>query len=376
MGNFQVQLSNGIASLSDFSVPGMLSAIRSTFMTIIENLINKARQTVANIKNSIGFVGRSVDVLAKEIMDLENFYSNDNEASIKSLINGIVQQLYDQFDKPAIELIVWMLTRLCQVSDFLSSFLQNPVNKMTTVLARGNDTLNDFTNLSNMNISSVTAAGGVRFDRQQLQADSQEAALRSSRAGNNGVSSIVGIPPARITGFPISDSDKANVVSNVSETGWSGFFSFAPSVINNNYAPQWGERYEGAGWRVIVRDNPLLFAKLQKIAQELGSSYIINSAYRSQEYQDTRTTSSASKSAHTEALALDVRMSQAQAIRFVPLASANGFNGIAYYAGSGFLHIDMRTYRQSPGNRSWNTGGLSRELGNAINYHQQKLYSV
>jgi hypothetical protein len=376
MGSFQVQLSNSLASLSNISVPGMLSAIQSTFMTIIENLINKARQTMSNIKNSIGFVGRSVDALAKEIMDLENFYSKDNEASIKNLTSGIVQQLYDQFDKPVIELVVWMLTRLCQVSDFLSSFLQNPLNNMTSVLARGNDTLNDFTNLSNMNISSVTAAGGMRFERQQLQASSQEAALRSSRAGNNGVSSIIGVPPARITGFPISDSDKAAVISNVSESGWPGFFSFAPSVINNNYAPRWGERYDGAGWKVIVRDNPLLFAKLQKIAQELGSSYIINSAYRSQEYQENRTTSSASKSAHTEALALDVRMSQAQAIRFVPLASANGFNGIAYYADMGFLHVDMRTNRQSPGNRSWNTNGLSRELGNALNYHQQRLYSV
>jgi hypothetical protein len=216
----------------------------------------------------------------------------------------------------------------------------------------------------------------VRFDRQQLQTVSHEAALRSSRAGNNGVSSIANLPPARITGFPISDADKAAVVSNVSESGWPGFFAFAPNVINNNYAPRWGERYEGAGWKVIVRDNPILFAKLQRIAQELGSSYTINSAYRSQEYQQTRTSSSASNSAHTEANALDVRMSQAQAIRFVPLASANGFNGIAYYAGSGFLHIDMRTSRQSPESRSWNTNGLSRELLNAINYHQQKLYSV
>jgi hypothetical protein len=384
LGNFQVQLPDlsnifgELASLFTISVPSILGIIQSSFMKIVESLINKARQTVNNIKNSIGSVGRSVDVMSKEIIDLESFFSKDNESKIKNLTSNIVQKLHDQFDKPATDLIVWMLTRLCQVSDFLSDFLQNPVKKMTSLLANSNVVSNDFINSSNMVISGVTAAGGVRFDRLQLLSAAQGAAQRSSRAGNNGVSSITGAPPARLTGFPISESDKSRVISSVSESGWSGFFDFSPSVINNNYGPKWGERLEGAGWRIIVRDNPALFAKLQKIIQELGNGlYRINSAYRSQEYQETKTKSSARKSAHTDAVALDVKMSQAQAVRFVPLASANGFNGIAYYSGSGFLHIDLRTNRQAPESRSWDTGGgLSRELRNAINNHQQRLYSV
>jgi uncharacterized protein YcbK (DUF882 family) len=126
---------------------------------------------------------------------------------------------------------------------------------------------------------------------------------------------------------------------------------------------------------VIVRDNPILFAKLQKIVTEVGGGpYTINSAFRSEEY-NSKIPGAARRSAHTEALALDVKMSPQQAVKFVPLASANGFNGIAYYMRQGFLHVDMRTNRNSPSARSWNTGGgLPNDLQNVINNHQNKLY--
>lgn len=356
------------------SLPSLLSALQIAFEKIIDNLIAKAIQSIQNVKNAVLNLGASVNVMLKEIMDLERFYSADNKNKIKNLANSLMQKIYEQFQNPSIDLISWMLTRFCQLSSFISNFLQTPINNVISLVNKNNVARAGLLNLTNTNIAGVTQAGAVRLPRQQLVAQANAAATRSNRAGDSGRNTS-NRTPARITAFPISDEERAQVASQVTSDGWQGVFVFSPDVKNNNHGPAWGERFEGAGWRVIVRDNPVLFAKLQKIIAEVGGGpYTINSAFRSEEY-NSKISGAALRSAHTEALALDVKMTPQQAIKFVPLASANGFNGISYYMRQGFLHIDMRTNRNSPANRSWDTGGgLPNDLRNVINNHQNKLY--
>lgn len=377
---FQVQ----IADLTDIwdsikafptSLPSLLTALQATFEKIIDNLMAKATQTIENVKSSILSIGTSVSAMMKEIVDLERFYSNENKTKIKNLANSIMQKMYDQFDNTPIDIISWILTRLCQLSSFISNFLQTPIKKVAGLIDNNNVTRAGLINLTNANIEGATQAGAVRLPRQQLVAQANAAATRSNRAGDSS-RNTTNRTPSRITAFPISDEERAQVAKQVTSEGWQGIFIFSSSVKNNNYGPEWGERFEGAGWRVIVRDNPVLFAKIQKIVSEVGGGpYTINSAFRSEEY-NSKIPNAALRSAHTEALALDIKMTPQQAIKFVPLASANGFNGIAYYMRQGFLHVDMRTNRNCAATRSWSTGGaLPSDLQSVINNHKNKLYS-
>jgi hypothetical protein len=386
ISNFKLQL----PSLQDIwdsakefvaSIPSLLGALQKSFMKIVDNIINQARQTLENIKSSLRSVGASIATIGKEFANAVNFFSKENQTKIKNLVNSIMQNINDQFDKPPLEIITWILNRLCQLSDFISSFLNAPINAMASLITGNNIVKNSLRSISSENIFAATSAGAVRLPINQIRAQAQEAAARSSRAGLATSSPSSSTPP-RITAFPISDEDLAAVTQNVTENGWPGIFTFSSSVINNNIDVN-GRELKGAGWRVIVRDNPALFAKIKKIIDEVGQGpYIITSAFRSEEYNRrlrARGVNAALRSAHTEALALDIVMTSAQAINFVPVASANGFNGIAYYPNqrTPFLHVDLRTWRTSPESRSWPKGlpGLSGNLRNVIVNHQNNRYS-
>lgn len=358
------------------SLPSLLGVLKESFMKLIDNLMNQARQTLERLISSISSLGSAVYTLGRDIINASNFFSEENGQQIKNLVNSIMQNMNNQFNNPAISIIEWILTRLCQLSDFITQFLSSPIDAVTSLVTTAQSVQNAQLNISTANISAATAAGVVRLSPEQLRAEAAAAAERSNQAGFASGDPASSTPP-RITPFPISDADLVEVRSVVTENGWPGIFTFSSSVINNNIDAN-GSELAGAGWRVVVRDNPALFAKIKKVIQQVGGGpYQITSAFRSEEYNRRlrdRGVNAALRSAHTEALALDIVMSASQAVRFVPIASANDFNGIAYYVGDGFLHVDLRTWRTSPGNRSWEVDSLSGELRRVINNHQNQLY--
>lgn len=358
------------------SLPSLLNVLQETFMELIDSLMNQARQTLERLASSISSLGSAIYALGKEIVNLVNFFSEENGQQIKNLVNSVMQNMNDQFNNPVLAIIEWILTRLCQLSDFINQFLSSPIEAVTSLITDTQSVYNAQTAISTANVAAATTAGVVRLSPEQLRAEAAAAAERSNQAGLAGGDPASSTPP-RITPFPISDADLAEVRSVVTESGWPGIFTFAPSVTNNNIDAN-GSELPGAGWKVIVRDNPALFAKIKKVIESVGGGpYVITSAFRSEEYNRRLRENgggAALRSAHTEAAALDIVMSSSQAIRFVPVASANDFNGIAYYVGDGFLHVDLRTWRTSPGNRSWNVNSLSGELRNVINNHQNQLY--
>lgn len=358
------------------SLPSLLNVLKETFMELIDNLMNQARQTLERLASSIAGLGSAIYTLGREIANLFNFFSEENGQQIKNLVNSVMQNMNDQFNNPVLAIIEWILTRLCQLSDFINQFLSSPIDAVTSLITNTQSVYNAQTTISTANVAAATTAGVVRLSPEQLRAEAAAAAERSNQAGIAGGDPASSTPP-RITPFPISDADLAEVRSVVTESGWPGVFTFSSTVINNNIDAN-GNELPGAGWKVIVRDNPALFAKIKKVIGSVGGGpYQITSAFRSEEYNRRlreRGVNAALRSAHTEAAALDIVMSASQAIRFVPIASANDFNGIAYYVGDGFLHVDLRTWRTSPGNRSWNVDSLSGELRNVINNHQNQLY--
>lgn len=378
IGQFKAQITSLIGDVwngaKEFitSLPSLLNGLKNSFMKIIDNIVNQAKRTIEGFKSFFGNAGTAFQALAKEYANLVNFFSKDNIQKVKNVTSSIMQNMTDQFENPVLAIIEWILTRLCQLSDFISNFLNAPIKSFGDLINRIKITTNSLANLSNISIAGAAAAGAVRVPYSEIQLQAVAAAQRSNSASGS-FANPTGSSPGRIAALPITPEDLAAVQQNVTASGWPGYFGFTSRVTNNNEDVD-GSYLEGAGWKVVVRDNPLLFAKIKNVIAEVGGGpYTITSAFRSEKY-NSRQKGAAKNSAHSEALALDIIMSQQQAIRFVPIASGNGFNGISYYPGNGFLHVDLRR-RDAPGARSWTADQLSGELRNVINNHQNKLYN-
>jgi hypothetical protein len=101
----------------------------------------------------------------------------------------------------------------------------------------------------------------------------------------------------------------------------------------------------GTGKLLIV---PEAMDKLQALRTKLGKPMIINSAYRSPEYN--RTLKGAAKnSKHMQGIAFDVSMSNHNPDTYIAAALSVGFNGIGTYPGSNFVHVDARADRTAWG---------------------------
>jgi len=86
--------------------------------------------------------------------------------------------------------------------------------------------------------------------------------------------------------------------------------------------------------------NHAALAKLQALRDLLGRPLIINSAYRSPEYNATLT-GAAPNSEHLKGGAFDISMSNQHPIEFEAAAKKVGFTGFGYYPDSNFIHVDI-----------------------------------
>lgn len=96
--------------------------------------------------------------------------------------------------------------------------------------------------------------------------------------------------------------------------------------------------------------NPLLLTKLDLLREMLGKPIILNSAYRTVEYEKTKNRSGSS--AHTSGMAVDIRCTSAN-YRFdvVNFAIAVGFNRIGI--ADTFVHLDISNDDKHAKNVIW-----------------------
>ena len=84
--------------------------------------------------------------------------------------------------------------------------------------------------------------------------------------------------------------------------------------------------------------------KLQALRNRLGTPLIVNSAYRSPEYN--RRIGGATRSMHMQAKAFDISMANHDPAIFEAAAREVGFTGFGFYQRNNFMHIDTGPARE------------------------------
>jgi zinc D-Ala-D-Ala carboxypeptidase len=93
-----------------------------------------------------------------------------------------------------------------------------------------------------------------------------------------------------------------------------------------------------------IRINEAALDKLQALRGRLGVPLIVNSAYRSPEYN--RKVGGVSHSMHLQGAAFDISMANHDPESFEAAARAIGFTGFGFYSRQNFMHIDTGRARQ------------------------------
>lgn len=90
---------------------------------------------------------------------------------------------------------------------------------------------------------------------------------------------------------------------------------------------------------------PAAMDKLQALRDLLGAPLMLNSAYRSPEY-NAKLKGAAKNSYHMKAMAFDVSMANHDPVRFEAAARKVGFTGLGFYQRSNFIHVDIGPDRE------------------------------
>lgn len=113
--------------------------------------------------------------------------------------------------------------------------------------------------------------------------------------------------------------------------------NFSPEEIASN-------KFVSGNSGPVEKDSILVDARamdmLQALRTRLKKPLIVNSAYRSPEYN--KQIKGASASQHPQGTAFDISMANHNPSDFEQAAVAVGFRGIGHYPGDNFMHIDAR----------------------------------
>ena len=93
-----------------------------------------------------------------------------------------------------------------------------------------------------------------------------------------------------------------------------------------------------------IRINEAALDKLQALRDRLSVPLIVNSAYRSTDYN--RQVGGAKQSMHLQGAAFDISMANHDPVEFETAARAVGFTGFGFYPRQNFMHIDIGRERQ------------------------------
>lgn len=321
-----------INSIQDFSLSSLIDNLKKKIMDVIEKTIEKVKSVIENFSIS-GLVNQTQEFFQSQVLyrfkELKDqalaFFEKNNIESFKKRIEGLISYAASLFKEPKIEEIQFLIYRFCsfitQVEDIINT-VKNPLDNFSNRYISANRILSA---RSGLNTASIIAAGGKRFNNDEIYGVVSNGIFVETQYGNS---------PAP-TAQEVEGTTPWNDGNGDSRVTFVG-----------------GARSDGPeSWARVV---PEVKVKLMRLQQQFGRRLKITSAYRSTEKQarlyaaDPVNVAPPGRSLHEKGTALDVQWdgfnSQSKE-QFISIARSVGFGGIGRSYGS-FVHIDIGPVRE------------------------------
>ena len=379
--------------LSGFSLDDLfnqLDTLKDKLLSIVDSLVQEQLQRAMNMvqsfSNQIQAFGRNAMMILQSVQrrvnDVIGFFEDFSMETLKEEIGRFIDQAAAQFEELTPEAIALLLFRFCQFAELIQAFLRRPVDTLINYTQGISSEYNLIQGISSVETTRAVAAGAVRLSPSGIQDGRQRMAAQvqgESRAA--GPQTNPDVPEGRAfvrDGYLTPEEN--NLLQNMTDAGIPGRFRFSAGVTQMHVRRgRVSDAGPGDGWRRVDQD---VWARMIIIAREMGTEFSITSAYRSPEYNQRLRNAgiaAARNSFHMSGMALDVSMagkSDTQIRTFIQLASQVGFNGMRYYSGSNFVHVDTRSspvafgssgrfqpYMDAHVRGDFRTGGVAYEPG-------------
>lgn len=327
-----------LSTLRNFNVSDLfdqLDLLKNKILTIVDELVASLRGQLEGIIDRITSINAKglFRMVHRQINSISSFFDNFSVDSMKKEIERFINDTVSQFEELTPETIALLMFRFCQFSELIQSFLKTPlviINNQVETYAQQYEILQ---RRGYEQTSQVVNRGAPRISPSgvsQGRAD-QYAASTPTDTMNQ---------PAIFN--PELEDYENRAISNLTDNGFPGYFRFGPGVTQMHDRRGVKSAYPGAGYKEVKRE---VWEKLTVVARELGRELLINSAYRSPEY-NAALNGSASRSRHMSGEAIDVSvdgLSDDEIRKFIAISSGIGFGGIGGYGGSNpyMIHVDL-----------------------------------
>jgi hypothetical protein len=351
------QLKNGIAA-----VIGQLMAIKNILFNLVdkvkEMMLQRIQQLVGQITQLKTQVVSAMRYLSEKANKVKEFFSDLNMQNLKTKLEGLIAKMAGSFEELTPDVIAYLLFRLCQIVETVQNFLQSPVDTFKNLLSNFAIQEMKLTNLSNIGRLGSVQAGGYRMDPFEI------ARVKEQMANDINGNATPGVYPKGYVTRPFTEEDW-NLYNQLTTAG-NQYVEFGSQVINQN------DPIVNAGVKMI---KPEVLMILFRVAKRMGVKFLINSGYRSPEY-NAKQRGAVKNSMHTSGMALDVDMtrhgnSTEFRNKFIEFASQEGIGGIGAY--NSFIHIDIGNRRIWGPNTSRSSIGQTGNADALVLHEQDKF---
>lgn len=320
-------------------IDSQISNIQDMIFRLIDGLKDKMLERLFNLKNSIltGNLG-ALAVVIDKYEGTRNGYSDDIIQNLKDRIEEFIKDISQGYEEMTPEVIAYLLYRFCILIQNIENLFTSPVEAFSEFTSRFQHQKDLLTNVSNSNTSRAVGMGFYRMDRAARDQGRIYIANQGNRTGSNSsgqYNASYNAPRGNTIKRDVSD-DELSLIMSAYNPGGNRYIEWAPQVLK--MGTDVSDAVEGDGWRK-VRQTILLVGI--RCAQEMGVRLLINSAYRSPQYNSK--IGGVGRSRHMSGTALDISYSslggRSGAERLVSIAYREQIRWHHFY--NTFVHIDV-----------------------------------
>lgn len=317
-----------LAIFNAVKVKALIEAIKEKISKVIEGVINKVKSAIenfnpANIMSQVqSFITNNIGKRIAELKEnIGKFFTEENTKYIKDKITGLIDYSTSLFENPSLEEITFMIARFCGFAAGVQGVLQGLKDPLDDFSNRYEEVFNTISNASNRVLGESIRAGAIRIAPER-----REEVINTLRDEWQQAGSLVPIDGNERNGVPEWD-DLLN--------GKDPDLSIVGQWVTH---PLCGRE----GWTMMDLDFRVKIMRLHKAAKAAeiySGKLILNSGYRSQQYNALVGGELTSK--HIDGMAADLTWNgfspySQNVLRFANLARGLGITGRGFY--KTFIH--------------------------------------